>query len=233
MVLFFIIMSRLIKSSYFYPLEVIIDDREPISVEKELLAKGNLLVQRKRLDVGDYIFDKDLLVERKTVIDFCASIKDGRLFKQVSKLAKGKIPAIIVLEGRQKEFDKTDFSAQAILGIMVSISLGFKIPILRSKGIEETVAIMLQGYKQLTKDMFQDERIYPRKGIFKKRKDQSLKQKIHILEGFPGIGVDRAERLLDHFGSLKAVFEADAEELSSVQGFGRISAHKFRDMLDN
>jgi ERCC4-type nuclease len=213
-------------------LEVIIDDREPISVEKELLAKGNLLVQRKRLDVGDYIFDNDLLVERKTVFDFCASIKDGRLFKQVSKLAKGKIPTILVLEGKQKDFNKTDFSVQAILGIIVSISFGFKIPILRSKDIEETVAIMLQGYKQLTKDMLQDERIYPRKGIFKKRKDRSFKQKIHILEGFPGIGVDRAERLLDHFGSLKAVFDADFESLLNVPGFGRISATRFKDLLD-
>ncbi|WP_373494312.1 ERCC4 domain-containing protein [Aquiflexum sp.] len=225
-------MSRLIKSSYFYPLEVIIDDREPMSVEKELLAKGNLLVQRKRLDVGDYIFDNDLLVERKTVIDFCASIKDGRLFKQVSKLAKGKIPAIVILEGRQKDFKETDFSVQAILGIMVSISLGFKIPILRSKGIEETVAIMLQGYKQLTKDRLQDQRVYPRKGNFKKEKNQSLKQKIHILEGFPGIGVDRAEKLLDHFGSLKDVFNADFEELLGVPGLGRISALKFREILD-
>ncbi|WP_194973270.1 ERCC4 domain-containing protein [Aquiflexum lacus] len=226
-------MSRLIKSSYFYPLEVIIDDREPMSVEKELLAKGNLLVQRKRLDVGDYIFDNDLLVERKTVVDFCGSIKDGRLFKQVSKLAKSKIPGILILEGKQKEFKETDFSVSAIQGILVSISLGFKIPILQSKGIKETVAIMLQGYKQLTKDRLQDQRVYPRKGNFKKGKDQSLKQKIHILEGFPGIGVDRAERLLDHFGSLKAAFDADFEKLLSVPGFGRISALKFIEILDD
>ncbi|WP_373520231.1 ERCC4 domain-containing protein [Aquiflexum sp.] len=225
-------MSRLIKSSYFYPLEVIIDDREPIAIEKELLAKGNLLVQRKRLDVGDYIFDKDLLVERKTVFDFCASVKDGRLFKQVSKLANGKIPSILILEGRQKDFKETDFSVSAIQGILVAISLGFKIPILQSKGIKETVSIMLQGYKQLTKDRLQNQRIYPRKGNFKKGRDQLLKQKIHILEGFPGIGVDRAERLLDHFGSLKDIFEADFKELLGVPGLGRISALKFREILD-
>ena len=91
-------MSRILKTSYFYPLEVLIDDREPISVEKELLAKGNLLVNRKRLGVGDYVFDNDLLVERKTVPDFCASIKDGRLFKQMSRLANSKTPGILILE---------------------------------------------------------------------------------------------------------------------------------------
>ena len=226
-------MSRILKSSYFYPLEALIDDREPISVEKELLAKGNLLVQRKRLDVGDYIFDNDLIVERKTVSDFCVSIKDGRLFGQISRLAGSKIPAILILEGKQKEFKETDFSVPAIQGILVAISLGFKIPILRSKGIKETIAIMLQGYKQLTKDRLQEQRIFPRKGFYKKSKDQFLEQKIRILEGFPGVGVDRAKSLLDHFGSLKAVFDADMENLLDVKGFGRISAKKFKEILEH
>lgn len=225
-------MTKLIKSSYFYPLEVTIDDREPDALEKELLARGNLLVQRKRLGVGDYIFDNDLLVERKTVLDFCASIKDGRMFKQVGKLSNGKIPSILILEGKQKEFEKSDFSIPAIQGIMVSISLGFKVPILRSRGIKESVSIMLQGYKQLTKDKLQDQRTYPRKRNFKKGLDQNLKQKIYVLEGFPGIGVDRAKILLEYFGSLKAIFNADLEDLLKMNGFGKITAKKFKEILE-
>ena len=224
-------MSRLIKSSYFYPLEVIIDDREPSYVEKELLSKGNLLVQRKRLGVGDYIFDDDLIVERKTVRDFCESVKDGRLFRQVSNLAKSKTPSILILEGKHKEFRATDFSVQAIQGIIVSVSLVFKIPILRSKSLKESVEIMLQGYKQLTKDRLHEQRLYPRKGDFKKSKDEFLEQRIHILEGFPGIGVDRAKLLLNHFKCLKAVFNADLDKLLEVKGFGKISAQKFTEIL--
>jgi DNA excision repair protein ERCC-4 len=226
-------MSGIIKSSYFYPLEVVIDDREPLSIEKELLEKGNLLVIRKRLEIGDYIFDNDLIVERKTVKDFCSSIKDGRLFKQVGRLANNKTPGILILEGRQKDFRETDFSVQAIQGIVVSVSLGFRIPILRSKSAGESVEIMLQGYKQLTKDKLQDPRILPRKGYFKKKKDRFLEQKIHILEGFPGVGVVRAKSLLDHFGSLKAVFDAEVENLLEVKGFGRISAIKFKEILEH
>jgi DNA excision repair protein ERCC-4 len=225
-------MTELLKSSYFYPLEVIIDDREPISIEQEFLTKGNLLVQRKRLDVGDYIFDNELIVERKTVKDYCESIKDGRLFRQVSKLAKNKVTAFMILEGRQKDFKETDFSVQAIQGILVSVSLGFRIPILRSKSIRESVEIMLQGYKQLTKDRLLEQRIFPRKGNFKKKKDRFLEEKIHILEGFPGVGVDRAKSLLDHFGNLKAVFDADLENLLEVKGFGRISAKNFKEILE-
>lgn len=224
-------MYRILKSSYFYPLEVVIDDREPISVEYELLAKGNLLVNRKRLDVGDYFFDNDLIVERKTVPDFCASIKDGRLFKQMSRLANSKTPGILILEGKQKEFKETDFSVPAIQGILISISLGFKIPILRSKGIKETIAIMLQGYKQLTKDNLQNQRVYPRKGNFKKKKDQFLEQKIHILEGFPGIGVDRANLLLEKFQTLDRVFQSKKEEFLDLKGIGHNTWERFQEIL--
>jgi DNA excision repair protein ERCC-4 len=224
-------MSRIIKSSYFYPLEVLIDDREPLAVEKELLSKNNLLLRRKRLDLGDYIFDNDLIVERKTILDFCTSIKDGRLFKQISRLANSKIPGILILEGRQKDFKKTDFSLSAIQGIMISISLGFKIPILRSKGIEETVLIMLQGYKQLTKESIEVKRVYSPKLRYRKRKDQLLIYKVHVLEGFPGIGSERASLLLEKFQTLDRVFQSPKEEFLELKGIGIKTWELFQDIL--
>jgi DNA excision repair protein ERCC-4 len=224
-------MSGIIKSSYFYPLEVLIDDREPLAVEKELLSKNNLLLRRKRLDLGDYIFDNDLIVERKTILDFCTSIKDGRLFKQISRLANSKIPGILILEGRQKDFKKTDFSLSAIQGIMISISLGFKIPILRSKGIEETVSIMLQGYKQLTKESIEVKRVYSPKLRYRKRKDQLLIYKVHVLEGFPGIGSERASLLLEKFQTLDRVFQSPKEEFLEFKGIGIKTWELFQDIL--
>ncbi|MFD2203279.1 ERCC4 domain-containing protein [Shivajiella indica] len=224
-------MSRILKTSLFYPLEVIIDDREPISIEKKLLEKGNLLVQRKRLEVGDYMFDNELIVERKTILDFCASIKDGRLFKQIGKLANCTIPGILILEGKQKDFKATDFSAPAINGILISISVGFKIPILRSKGIEETVSIMLQGYKQLTKESFQYYRSHPRRRKFKKKKDRHFHDKIHILEGFPGIGNERARSLLEKFQTLGRVFQSRREEFLDIKGIGPNTWSQFQEIL--
>jgi DNA excision repair protein ERCC-4 len=224
-------MSRIIKSSFFYPLEVSIDDREPLSIEKELLGKGNLLVIRKRLEIGDYIFDNDLIVERKTIQDFCISIKDGRLFNQLGRLANSETPGILILEGKQKEFKKTDFSVHAIQGILVSISLGFKIPILRSKSIKETVEIMLQGYKQLTKMNLQKQMVYPRKGNFKKKKDQCMEQKVHILEGFPGIGAERAILLIKKFQTLDRVFQSGKEEFLSLKGIGINTWERFQEIL--
>ena len=49
---------------------------------------------------------------------------------------------------------------------------------------------------------------------------------MHLLQGLPGIGPERAARLLDHFGSVRAVMAADAAELRAVPGIGPKCARK-------
>ncbi len=52
-------MSGLLKSSFYLPLQITIDDREPTSLEEAFRKKGNMIIERKRLLVGDYLFDND------------------------------------------------------------------------------------------------------------------------------------------------------------------------------
>ena len=225
-------MFKLLKSSYYFPLQVTIDDREPPTLEEAFRKMGNMIVRRQRLVSGDYLFDGDLLVERKTIPDFCLSIKDGRLFRQVKNLTACKVPACFILEGKNRLFKETDFSPQAIQGILLSISLAFRLPILRTKNFQETVLVMLQSFKQLTKDRLEDLRFNPRISPFKKKGNPLLSQRIHILEGFPGIGTDRAERLLMKFGNLHAVLTAEYEELLNVPGFGKKTVDRLREVLN-
>ncbi|WP_332911510.1 ERCC4 domain-containing protein [Algoriphagus boritolerans] len=117
------------------------------------------------------------LVERKSIPDFCLSIKDGRLFTQAGKLVNSRIPACIVLEGKNREFRKTDFSPKAIQGILLSISMAFRLPILRTKNTHESVEVMLQGFKQLTRDKLEEQRFYPRTFHSKPKKRSSFGSK--------------------------------------------------------
>jgi len=224
-------MSKLLKSSYYFPLQVTIDDREPPTLEEEFRKLGNMILRRQRMLSGDYLFDGDLLVERKTIPDFCHSIKDGRLFKQVKNLASSNVPACLILEGKNRLFKETDFSPQAIQGILLSISLAFRLPILKTKNPQETVQVMLQSYKQLTKDRLEEVRFYPKFSAHKKPNHPLLSQRIKILEGFPGIGTDRAERLLMKFGNLHNVFTAEEEELLNVPGLGKKTVDRLWEVL--
>lgn len=53
-----------------------------------------------------------------------------------------------------------------------------------------------------------------------------------VLDEFPGIGDNRKESLLKHFGSLRRLREATVEKIIDVPGFGRKSAEALREYLD-
>jgi len=224
-------MPRLLKSSFYFPFQVTIDDREPALMGEEFRKIGNMIIRRQRLLAGDYLLDGDLLVERKTIPDFCQSIKDGRLFQQAKKLSNSSVPACLILEGKSRHFRTTDFSQQAIQGLLLSISLGFRIPIVRTKNPGETVRVMLQCFKQLTKDRPEDVKFYRRPPSLKKKHTPLQSQKIQLLENLPAIGPYKAKSLLLEFGNLQRVFTAEDTELRKVPGLGKKTVERLIDVL--
>ena len=55
-------------------------------------------------------------------------------------------------------------------------------------------------------------------GLHRKRKSASVRGS--ALDHVPGLGADRARRILAHFGSVRRVREADAEQIQEVPGIG-------------
>ncbi|MEF8835520.1 MAG: helix-hairpin-helix domain-containing protein, partial [Candidatus Thermoplasmatota archaeon] len=63
--------------------------------------------------------------------------------------------------------------------------------------------------------------------VRKEKKSMSTRdRKKYILEGLPSISGVLAERLLEHFGSVRDVFKADKDELQEVEGIGPSTAEK-------
>lgn len=56
------------------------------------------------------------------------------------------------------------------------------------------------------------------------RKARGRRIRDSVLDDAPGIGDERKRRLLEHFGSVKRIAAANAEEIARVPGFGRRSA---------
>jgi NAD-dependent DNA ligase len=54
------------------------------------------------------------------------------------------------------------------------------------------------------------------------------KRQLFILQGLPGVGRERAERLLARFGSVEAAISASSDELQSVDGIGKSIAEKIK-----
>lgn len=69
---------------------IVIDHRERrAGLAAELLGEDSgFRVRWDRLVLGDYLIDGRLLIERKSLLDLCKSIKHGRLFSQAQRMAE-------------------------------------------------------------------------------------------------------------------------------------------------
>jgi len=57
------------------------------------------------------------------------------------------------------------------------------------------------------------------------------KRQLYVLQGLPGIGPERATRLLDTFGSLEEVFGAEDDDLAEVDGVGTKTAERIHHLV--
>src|SRR5690606_12316502 len=110
--------------------------------------KDNLL-EVCQLPVGDYQVDDLVLVERKTIPDLAASIRDGRWFLQAVKLSATPMQSLVILEGTSFNYQNLGIKWETIQGALISLSLLFKIPLLRSRNPEETAKLILYSAGQI------------------------------------------------------------------------------------
>ncbi len=202
---------------------IVIDDREArCNVLDALCAIDGVTVQVERLAAGDYEVDDRLLVERKTLPDLVQSIKDGRLFRQAYRLVESPLKSLVILEGSSESLKSSGMHREAIQGALITLTLYFGIPLLRSRDPCETALLMIYAARQ---GRAMAEGGLPRKG---RRPRGKLRTQLHILQGLPGIGPRRARLLLDSFGSVEAVFSASEEALQSVEGMGKATVKRIR-----
>jgi ERCC4-type nuclease len=199
------------------------DDREQKSgVIQFLSVIEHVNVSIRRLSIGDYRIDNRLIVERKTLRDFAISIIDGRLFKQTIRLTNSNLMGVLIIEGTNRDTAHLGITREAMQGALITVSMVLGIPVLRAIDAAETAKLLVFMTRQinhLANDGIQ------RHGYRPKNK---RKRQVFILQGLPGIGYERAVRLLDTFGCVEGVISASSEELQMVEGIGKKIADKIR-----
>ena len=208
-------------------IDVQVDDRE--AGQPVLLAfreHPEVQARVQRLIVGDYQLGGRLVVERKTVRDFAASIIDGRLFRQATQLSRCQEQALVILEGSGRELNNTGVSREAIQGALISLSLVFHLPVLRSLDPTETARLMLFAWQQISR---QEEDSLPLRGRRPRRRKRA---QLQLLQGLPLVGPKRALQLLDRFGTVRNVFKASTQDLLSIPGIKHKTVKAFEWVLD-
>jgi ERCC4-type nuclease len=111
---------------------------------------------------------------------------------------------------------------EALQGALITISLILSIPVLRSITPEETARLIVYAARQT---QFLGKASYPRPGYRPKTKKG---RQLYILQGLPGVGHERALRLLEKFGSVEGVMRDSFDELQAVEGVGAKTADRIR-----
>ena len=205
------------------PISIHADDRETQGPVVALLQQStDFHLTITRLKLGDYLVDGRFLFERKTLTDLVAAIISGRLFGQAVRLAAMTLRPAMILEGAERELIESSMRWEAVQGALITVTLFCGVPLLMTHTPEETVRTMLYAARQ---GQAYTRGALPRPGYRPKGK---LARQLYILQGLPGVGPERARRLLARFGSVEAVVGAGPVELQSVDGIGKWIADKIR-----
>jgi len=196
-------------------IKIIVDHREYHSnVAKKLVSK-DVEVEPRQLEVGDYILSSRIGVERKNVDDYLNSLIDGKLFKQIQQLRDAYSRPILILEGEDL-LTKRNISHNAIFGSLASISVDYGVTVFRTKNSLETADLMRVIAQREQKD---DNKKVAIRGM--KRQMSMHERQQFLVEGLPNVSAVLADRLLNHFGSIRAIVNASEEELMEVEGIGK------------
>ncbi len=197
-------------------IQIVVDDRErPSGIVAELEKLGGVGVNIERLASGDYCVDGAVLIERKTAADFAQSLIDGRLFGQAGRLSNSALRPAYIIEGTGAEWAGLGVSREALQGALVTLMLIFDVPVFRSSDPAESARLILYIGSQLVR--LRDPGYVPYRQAKAKRKKT---KQLRILQSLPGIGPDRAKRLLERFGTVRACFGTSPTALLEVEGIG-------------
>lgn len=204
---------------------LIVDSRESQSGLVELLAAGGADVCIEELECGDYVLADGMAVERKTAEDFVGSIMDRRLFLQIEMLKRTYAKIYILVEGDLFDTESA-IAAESVIGALSFITVLEGIPVISTYNTAHTAATLLTMQRHALDGLGYE---VPLRGSKPKSR---APQAQYLVEGLPSIGPSVAKKLLAHFGSALAIFNATPEQLKGVRGVGPKTIETIREVLE-
>src|SRR6201982_686385 len=206
---------------------IIADDRErACGIVDQLKEFADVDLRIEHLLVGDFVVSGQIVFERKRADDFAASLIDGRLFSQAARLVKQPLRSAIILEGNLEDWTRLGGRREALQGALLTLSLIFDLPVVRSVDPRETARLLVYASRQFSR-LHRAEPAYTHVVKAKRLKTRRLR----LLQSLPGVGPDRARGLLEHFGDIRACLLATVDQMIEVPGVGQKTAEAICEVL--
>jgi Fanconi anemia group M protein len=203
-------------------IRIAVDHREDPLFD-QIFRRMGADVDRRALEIGDFLCSARLAVERKTRSDFEASVIDGRLFSQLPNLVLNYERVAIIIEGVS---DEERLPRHSLLGAYATAIADFGASLIFTKDKESTAEIIFHFAKHEQMAKKHPMRIYAKKKTF--TPSQTARS---IVESLPTIGPKLAKSLLRHFGSVEAIAHAGERDIAEVEGVGKKRAKIIKEIL--
>ena len=174
--------------------------------------------------------------------DFCSSLEDGRLQRELA-LMKGNVDIGVLipegrfrfndcgrLKGRGKGSPPYRLTSVAVRNLLRSIQFQFGVVIEHSHSQEGTRQTVLEVIDYLSRSHVGLFRRPNFSGIWGSKVSED-ELALWILQGFAGIGVGLARRIMARFGGIPLSFTCTAEELGEVEGISKTRARQMVEFL--
>ncbi len=197
--------------------KIVIDKHEKDSLVASELVENGCEIEFKTLPIADYLIC-DIAIERKTVSDFISSMLNKRLIGQLRNMQQYE-RKMLIIEGIDEKQLYNDYATQgvhpnAIRGMLLSIMLDFKVPIILTKDYKDTAKFIMLIAKRFEKSRETSLRV-------KRKAFNVAEQQQMIIEGFPGIGPATAKALLKKFRTIRAIINAPLKEMEKIEKLGK------------
>lgn len=210
-------------------MEILIDDREKktrIEKAKTYFEEQGDTVKITHLDIGDYIFDNQVVFEYKTIQDFVQSVKSRRVFNQaIDQSLNFKYHFVVVVSTdrqRRAYFNKLIhsgwkhgyFDEGQYIGAISRLNT-------------YTTIIQADHEKQAFKYMrSQARKCLDNKHVVKRLATKTDNPAFNWLMGIKHISDNTAELLVDNFDlyDMHSLFQLDYHKMQEVKGIGEETA---------
>ena len=194
-------------------MEIIIDNRENSLIK--LLEENKETFTKKNLEIGDIQFMENnkliYIIERKTINDLGASIKDGRYKEQKMRLLSNHSNNIYyIIEGNIDECNT--LNRKALLGSIVNMSFRDNIKVINSNNIKDTYDIIIQIRRKYNEGKFKEIESSTENyvsSIKMNKKENMSKEICNIVQlaTIPGVSQKISKIIIEKYGSLNNLIE--------------------------
>ncbi len=204
--------------------KVYVDEREKASGIPDILSGLGLTVIYKMLDVGDYIVNEFVVIERKRLDDLVHSVFDGRFFDQVSRLIEYAEKPVLIVEGNLNDVRLLTSKWKAIEAALLTAIIRYDLATYYTNDYRHTAEVIKYIAEKLSTEDLGRGISYNK--VAKPKRDDTREWQLFIVQSLPGIGPKLAHKLLSKFGSVRGVFNASYSELIRVEGISEDKANK-------